>query len=86
MRRLFMAVAVLGVLAFASAPTASAENLGPRAKAVVLIVAQPELCEEVHSTIRKYGYEMALAGFELAYAEHQAYATPRVFRWVVKEC
>jgi hypothetical protein len=86
MRRLVLACVVAGLLALAGGSAASAESLSPRARAVVLIVAKPDLCGEVHSTVRKYGYEAALAGFELAFAEHPAYATPRVFRWVVKEC
>lgn len=86
MRRLVLAVAVVGLLAFAGTPAASAEHLSAKARAVVLIVAQPKLCDEVHHSIHKYGYEVALAGFELAYANHPAYATPKVFRWVVREC
>lgn len=86
MRRLVLVFAAVGLLAFAGVPAAQAEHLGARAKALVLIIAKPKLCHEVHSTIHKYGYEVALTGFELAYSEHPAYATPRVFRWVVKEC
>jgi hypothetical protein len=85
-RRLVLALAVLGVLALAGAPSAPAEHLSPRARALGLIIAKPKLCDEVHSTIHEYGYEVAEAGFEVAYANHPAYATPRVFRWVVKEC
>jgi hypothetical protein len=80
-------VVVVGLLALASGPTAvSATQLGPRAKALALIIAKPKLCGEVHSTIRKYGYEEAALGFELAFAEEPAYGTPAVFRWVVKLC
>jgi len=86
MRRLAMALAVVGLLALAGGSTAQArEHFGPKEKAVIMIVAKPKLCDEIHSTLRKYGYEIALAGFEVAYAEHPAYATPNVFRWVVKE-
>ena len=85
-RRLVLAVMVVGLLALAGGSTASAEHLSPKAKALVLIIAKPKLCGEVHSTIHEYGYEVAEAGFELAYANHPAYATPRVFRWLVKEC
>jgi hypothetical protein len=86
MRRLVVVLTVVGALAFAGASGASAEHLSAKARALVLIIAKPKLCHEVHSTIHKYGYEVAEAGFELAYAEHPAYATPRVFRWVVRQC
>jgi hypothetical protein len=86
-RRLVLAVMVVGLLALAGGSTASAaEHLSPKAKALVLIIAKPKLCGEVHSTIPEYGYEVAEGGFELAYANHPAYATPRVFWWLVKEC
>jgi hypothetical protein len=58
-RRLVLAVAVVGMLAFAGLSTVSAETLGPKAKALVLIVAKPKPCDEVHSTIHKYGYQVA---------------------------
>lgn len=87
MRRLVLSFTVVALLALAGGATAQAkEYFGPKEKAVILIVANPKLCDEIHSTLHKYGYEMALAGFELVYAEHPAYATPNVFRWVVKEC
>jgi hypothetical protein len=87
MRRLVLAFAVVALLALAGGSAAQAkEHFGPKEKAVILTVAQPKLCQEIHSTLHKYGYELALAGFELAFSEHPAYATPNVFRWVVKEC
>jgi hypothetical protein len=87
MRRLVLAFVVVGLLALAGGSAAvSATQLGPRAKALALIIAKPKLCGEVHSTIRKYGYEEGASGFELAFAEEPAYATPAVFRWVVKLC
>jgi hypothetical protein len=86
MRRLVLAFVVVGLLALAGGSAAQAEHLSPEARAIVLIVAKPRLCGEVHSSIGKYGYEVAQAGFELAFAEHPAYSTPAVFRWVLKEC
>jgi hypothetical protein len=87
MRRLTLVFAVVALLALAGGSAAQAkEHFGPHEKAVILIVAKPKLCEEIHSTLHEYGYELALAGFELTFSEHPAYATANVFRWVVKEC
>jgi hypothetical protein len=86
MRRLAALFLILGALGGVFAAGASATHFTPKERALILIIAKPELCREVKATIRKYGYEAAEAGFELAFAERPAYATPAVFHWVVKLC
>jgi hypothetical protein len=58
---------VVGLLAFAGG-SASAEGLSPKARAQLIIVAEPSICPEVLSSIRKYNYETAYAAFEVIYA------------------